>query len=99
MVTTLSNLLMEEAESDFEVANILREKGFYSYSIYHFQQSFEKAIKALYCHYRIKYDGVNEATASEAIKGYGHDTKKSSLDLLIMISKKHPKWLLNQIDN
>jgi HEPN domain-containing protein len=99
MSRKLSNSLMEASKSDFEVTNILIKNSYYSQSIYHFQQAFEKAIKALYCHYRIKYDKINEVTAYNEVFDLGHDTKKSSLDLLIMITKKHPKWLLRQISN
>jgi hypothetical protein len=97
MSTALFNVFMNETKSDFDAANILREYGHYSNSIYHFQQSFEKAVKALYCYYRIKYDNIDEATVCKSIESYGHDTKKSSLDLLIMISKKHPRYLLKRV--
>ncbi|MGH9953246.1 MAG: HEPN domain-containing protein [Nitrososphaeraceae archaeon] len=99
MSIAFSNALMDEAQSDYEVANILRTNGYYSHSIYHSQQSFEKAIKALYSHYRLKYEKIDENIICSIVESYGHDTKKSSLDLLIMVSKEQPGYLLKQIPN
>jgi HEPN domain-containing protein len=94
-----SNALIDEAQSDYEAANILSENGYYSHSIYHFQQSFEKAIKALYSHYRLKYEKIDEKIICNVVESYGHDTRKSSLDLFIMFSKEQPRYLLKQIPN
>ena len=91
---TFSNALIDAAQSDYKAVNILRTNGYYSHSIYHFQQSFEKAIKALYCHFKTKYEKNAEKTICDVIEGYGHNTKKSSLDLLIMISKKNNRLVI-----
>ncbi|MGH9984526.1 MAG: HEPN domain-containing protein [Nitrososphaeraceae archaeon] len=97
MAITFSNALVDAAQSDYDVANILSKNGYYSHSIYHFQQSFEKSIKALYSHYRTKYEKIDEKSIYIEVESYGHDTKKSSFDLLIMVSREQPKYLLKQI--
>lgn len=78
---------MDVALSDLEIAKLLcNAKKYYSQTIYHLQQSFEKAIKSAYIYHRVKCDYISELNAYREAKQYQHNVKKSSLDLLIKIS-------------
>ena len=88
---------MKESLSDLDTSKLLRDKGKYSQAIYHMQQSFEKSIKSVYCFTRIKYDNVPESDAYTEARTYGHNTKKSTLDLLLNISIVEEKFLLDNL--
>jgi HEPN domain-containing protein len=88
---------MKQALSDLDTAKLLKDAHKYSQSIYHLQQSFEKAIKSVYCYCKMKYDRVPELTAYNDVVNFGHNTKKSTLELLITISMVDQKVLLKNI--
>ena len=93
----VAEAFMQESLSDLDTAKILYDKEKYSHAIYHMQQSFEKSIKSLYCYSRIKYDKNSEQDAYSQARKYGHNTKKSTLDLLVNISYIHEKFLLSSL--
>ena len=93
----VAEAFMQESLSDLETAKILYDRGKYSHAIYHMQQSFEKAIKSVYCYSRIKYDKSSEMDAYKDARTYGHNTKKSTLNLLVNISYVEEKFLLSNL--
>jgi HEPN domain-containing protein len=96
-VMNVAEAFMCESLSDLDTAKMLYNKGKYSHAIYHMQQSFEKSIKSLYCHSRIKYDKNSEQDVYNQARKYGYNTKKSTLDLLVKISNIEEKFLLSSL--
>jgi HEPN domain len=93
----VSEAFMHNSLSDLETAKILYERGKYSHVIYHMQQCFEKSLKAIYCYSKVKFDNKTEKEAYDEAVKYSHDTKKSTLDLLMNISSVEEKFLLSHL--
>jgi HEPN domain-containing protein len=93
----VSEAFMQESLSDLETAKILYDRGKYSHAIYHMQQCFEKSLKAIYCYSKVKFDNKTEKEAYDEAVKYSHNTKESTLDLLMNISSVEEKFLLSHL--
>ena len=93
----VSEAFMHESLSDLDTAKILYDRGKYSHAIYHMQQCFEKSLKAVYCYSKVKFDNKSEKEAYDEAVKYRHNTKKSTLDLLMNISSIEERFLLSNL--
>jgi HEPN domain-containing protein len=78
----LHQKFFEAAQIDLDAAKVLIDRILYQPAIYHLQQAYEKSIKAYYIFKEVKFNNTPEATIYDNILKLGHDTDKSTINLL-----------------
>lgn len=86
MTTQLYDRFLDQARCNYNIAKILIEKDTPS-ALYNFQQSFEKALKALHIHRSITILTLSEKQAYDKAFKFSHNVEKSVIDLLVEIGE------------
>lgn len=97
MAIALHTRFFQAAEIDLEAGRILMKANSFQPALYHFQQAYEKCVKSYYSLKETTDNNTPESVIYEKLRKLGHDTQKSTINLLHDIADIQKLWAEKEI--